>query len=180
MSESLHRLAAAVELAVFDVDGVLTDGRLVLGPAGEEYKNFHARDGQGLVMLRDSGVQIAIISGRTAPVVTERMSALGIQHVYQGVKDKLRVFRTLLEELNVSPERCAYVGDDLPDLPVLLVAGLSVAVADADEFVASHCTWRTHAAGGCGAVREVCDLLLAARGELQRWRLHYIDTQTGA
>ncbi len=173
MHESIAHRAAAVKLAIFDVDGVFTDGRLLLGPAGAEYKSFHARDGQGLVMLRDSGVEIAIISGRTAPVVAERMAVLGIQHVYQGEKDKLRVFYGLLAQLKLSASQTCYVGDDLPDLPVLLATGLSIAVADADAFVASHCHWRTRSVGGSGAVREVCDLLLAARGDLERWQIHF-------
>lgn len=158
--------ARRVRLAAFDVDGVLTDGRLLLGPRGEELKCFHARDGQGLVMLREAGFEIAILTGRSSPVVADRMAELGIHYVHQGCKDKLAVLDALLAILNLSPEEVSYTGDDLPDLAVARRVGLAVAVADAHPALARHCHFRTRLAGGQGAVREICDLLLLARGVL--------------
>ena len=164
-----------MRLVVFDVDGVLTDGRVVLGADGTEYKMFHARDGQGLVMLRDSGIQVAVISGRSSPVVAERMAALGIEHVYQDQSEKLPVFESLLNELGLSADETAYVGDDLPDLPVMLKVGLVIAVADGAEQVLKHAHWQTRNSGGRGAVREVCELIMHAKGTLERQYARYIS-----
>jgi 3-deoxy-D-manno-octulosonate 8-phosphate phosphatase (KDO 8-P phosphatase) len=165
--------AARVRLVVFDVDGVLTDGRLYLGDAGQEFKVFHSRDGQGLVMLRECGVEIAIISGRSSPAVAERMEDLGIRFVYQGRTDKLAVLEGLLSSLQFVPDETAYVGDDLPDLPAMRHVGLAVAVADAHEIVAKHAHWRTRSLGGHGAAREVCDLILDSQGLLGRYESRY-------
>ncbi len=158
--------AVKIRLVVFDVDGVLTDGRLYLGDSGEEYKVFHVRDGQGLVMLRDSGVRIAVISGRSSRAVAERMVELGIGYVFQGQADKLEVFEALLNEVGLEPTEVAYVGDDLPDLPVMRQVGLAIAVADAHPWVKQHAHWQTRLPGGQGAVREVCELLMEAQGML--------------
>jgi 3-deoxy-D-manno-octulosonate 8-phosphate phosphatase (KDO 8-P phosphatase) len=151
----------------FDVDGVLTDGRLVLGSGGDEYKVFHSRDGQGFVMLREAAIQVAVISGRSSPVVAERMAQLGIEFVYQGCNDKLAVFAALLDRLGIGPERAAHVGDDLPDLAVMGRVGLAIAVADAHPEVRRRAHWCTRLPGGRGAAREVCDLLLESRGLLE-------------
>jgi 3-deoxy-D-manno-octulosonate 8-phosphate phosphatase (KDO 8-P phosphatase) len=165
--------AAAIRLAVFDVDGVLTDGGLLLGPAGEEYKVFHVHDGLGLVMLRESGFKVAVISSRSAPVVAERMAALGIEHVFQGRDDKRAVLLELAERLGVEPADVAYVGDDLADLPAMAAAGLPIAVADAHPRVRERAQWVTRKPGGRGAVREVCEMLLEAQQLLEariaRW-----------
>jgi len=158
--------AANVELTIFDVDGVLTDGRLVLGPNGQEFKNFHVRDGLGLVMLRESGVAVAIITGRKSPVVAERMAELGIDLVFQGQSNKLVAFETLLSSLNIDPGAVCYVGDDLPDIPVMRRAGLPITVADADRRVSEYAVYQTEAKGGRGAAREVCELIMAAKGSL--------------
>lgn len=158
--------AVKVRLVVFDVDGVLTDGRLYLGDSGEEYKVFHVRDGQGLVMLRDSGVRIAVISGCSSRAVAERMVELGIDYVFQGQADKLEVFEALLNDVGLEPTEVAYVGDDLPDLPVMRQVGLAIAVADAHPWVKQHAHWQTRLPGGQGAVREVCELLMEAQGML--------------
>ena len=159
--------AADIRLAVFDVDGVLTDGGLVLGPEGEEYKVFHVRDGLGLVMLREAGLKVAVISARSAPVVAERMAALGIEHICQGRHDKRAALLELAERLGVKPAGIAYVGDDLVDLPAMAVAGLPIAVADAHEKVLEAAQWVTRRTGGRGAVREVCEMLLEAQGLLE-------------
>ncbi len=162
--------AAQIQLAIFDVDGVLTDGRLYLGNDGNEFKAFHIRDGQGFRMLLDSGVDIAIISGRRAASVERRLSDLGVRYAYLGVDDKLAAFHHLLARLGLSAEQAAYVGDDLIDLPVMTQVGLAIAVQDADPFVKQHAHWQTPSAGGRGAAREVCELLLEARGQLAELR----------
>jgi len=154
--------ARRIRLLVLDVDGVLTDGRLFISPAGEEFKVFHVRDGSGLVALQRSGVAVAIISGRDSEAVSRRAGELGIRHVRQGVADKARELEALMRELDLRPEETACVGDDTLDLPMLEAAGLAVAVADAHPALRSAAHWVTAAAGGRGAVREVCDLLLSA------------------
>lgn len=159
--------AAAIRLAVFDVDGVLTDGCLVLGPDGEEFKNFHVRDGQGLVMLRDNGVELGIITGRRSAVVEARMAELGIRHVFQGQKNKLEALNELMDELSVDPIEVCYVGDDLPDIPIMQRVGLAVMVADAHWQLRDVVHWRTTSGGGRGAAREVCDLIMYSKGLLE-------------
>lgn len=166
--------AAQIELVILDVDGVLTDGRLYLGNDGNEYKAFHIRDGHGIKMLLAAGVEIAIISGRHAASVERRMADLGIHYAYLGVEDKLSAFNSLLVRLGLLAEQVAYVGDDLIDLPVMTRVGLAIAVRDADPFVKQHAHWQTPSPGGRGAVREVCELLLEARGQLAVLRDRYL------
>jgi len=168
--------ARRVALAIFDVDGVLTDGRLILGDDGTEHKSFHARDGLGLVLLRESGIQVAIISARQSKVTAERMAALGIEYVYQGSEDKSKTFVDLLEKLGLEAEQAAYTGDDLIDLPILLRAGLSAAVADAHPAVRERVDFVTRAKGGRGAVREVCELILSAQDKLASLLQRYLTT----
>jgi 3-deoxy-D-manno-octulosonate 8-phosphate phosphatase (KDO 8-P phosphatase) len=155
--------ARRVRLLVLDVDGVLTDGRLFVSASGEELKVFHVRDGSGLVAIQRAGLTVAIVSGRDSPAVTRRARELGIRHVSQGVADKAVELRSLANELGVTSEEIACVGDDTPDLPMLRLAGLAIAVADAHPALQAEVLWVTKAAGGRGAVREVCDLLLSAR-----------------
>lgn len=171
--ESVLALAARVRLAIFDVDGVLTNGQLLLGPQGEELKQFHVRDGHGLVMLRDSGVRLAVITGRKSPVVVARMEELGIHYVYQGQRHKIEALDALLRELELSPAEVCYVGDDLPDLPVMKRVALPIAVADAHWAIAEAAVWRTALPGGHGAVREVCELVMSAHGTLAAQLAHY-------
>lgn len=165
--------AARIELVIFDVDGVLTDGRLYLGNDGNEYKAFHIRDGYGIKMLLETGVDVAIISGRHAASVERRMMDLGIRHVALGVQDKLAAFNSLLARLDLTADQVAFVGDDLIDLPVMSRVGLAIAVQDADPFVKQHAHWQTPSPGGRGAAREVCELLLEARGQLAALRDRY-------
>lgn len=160
---NIHERAARVRLVVFDVDGVFTDGRLYYGPSGEELKVFHVHDGQGVKRLLRQGVAAAVISGRDSAAVSRRMQDLGIAHVFQGDEDKLPIFERLLKKLALKPEETACVGDDLPDLPLLEAAGLAIAVANALPAVRAKAHLVTGAMGGAGAVREVCDLILAAR-----------------
>lgn len=155
--------AARIRLAVFDVDGVFTDGRLYYGADGAELKAFHTRDGHGIKELLRSGIQVAVISGRRSAAVTRRMQELGITHVFQGCDDKLPVLEQLLKQLGIAAEATACVGDDAPDLPLIQRAGLGIAVSDAHPAVRAVAQLTTRAAGGEGAVREVCDLILAAR-----------------
>ena len=159
--------AARTRLVIFDVDGVLTDGSLFLGDDGQEYKAFHSRDGHGMKMLQRSGVKIGIITGRSSEVVSHRMRDLGIEHVFQGQKDKLPAFERLCAELGVAADECAYVGDDVVDLPIMRRVGLAVAVQDAHALVRKHAHWQTPSGGGRGAAREVCELIMEARGTLE-------------
>ena len=167
--------AEQIELAIFDVDGVLTNGGLILGENGNEYKAFHSRDGLGLVMLRESGCQIAIISGRTSSIVSERMTALGIESVYQGQNDKGKALDDLLEKLHINAKATAYVGDDFIDLPAMRRVGLAIAVADAHPLVIDHAHWVTKEKGGHGAAREVCELIMHARGTLDSQIQQFLD-----
>jgi 3-deoxy-D-manno-octulosonate 8-phosphate phosphatase (KDO 8-P phosphatase) len=158
--------ARAVRLVVFDVDGVLTDGALYIDTEGREHKVFHSRDGHGMKMLRDCGVELAIITGRSSPAVTHRMASLGIEHVFQGQQDKLPAFRQLLVTLGLAAEQAAYVGDDVVDLPIMRRVGFAVAVADAHPLVQRHAHWQTANPGGRGAARDVCELIMEAQGRL--------------
>ncbi|HEY1991136.1 MAG TPA: HAD-IIIA family hydrolase [Gammaproteobacteria bacterium] len=155
--------AARIKLVVFDVDGVLTDGRLYYGAGGEELKVFHVQDGYGLKRLLQAGLKVAIISGRDSAAVTRRMQDLGIEHVFQGDEDKLPLLKRLLERLRFTLEQTACVGDDLPDLPLLEHAGLAVAVNNARPRLKAVAHHVTAAHGGLGAAREVCDLILEAQ-----------------
>ena len=154
--------AAHIRLLVLDVDGVLTDGRLYFGPRGEALKVFHVRDGHGLVELRRAGVEVALISGRRSPMVTARCRELGVRHLHQGVSDKGAALARLRARLGIARAATACVVDDLPDLPLLAGVALSFAVADAHPRVRRAADLVTRLPGGHGAVREVCDRLLAA------------------
>jgi len=158
--------AARIKLAVFDVDGVLTDGRLLYTDDGRELKAFHVHDGLGLKRLIANGIEVGIITSRMSHMVTERTAELGIAHVYQGQDDKLACYEQLIHALKLEPEQTCYCGDDLPDLRVMLRVGLAIAVANAHSAVSGRAHWRTRQRGGEGAAREVCDLLLAAQGKV--------------
>ena len=152
-----------IRLVAFDVDGVFTDGRLYLSNDGVESKAFSIQDGYGIRCLLDAGVDVAVISGRSSVAVEQRMAELGVKHVIQGCRDKVAALGELTEQLGVTVEQCAFVGDDIPDLPLLNAVGYSIAVANAVGAVREACDYTTLADGGFGAVREVCDLVLAAR-----------------
>ena len=161
--EIAKALNKQVRLLILDVDGVLSDGLIYMGNNGEELKAFNVRDGYGIRCALTSDIEVAIITGRKAKLVEDRCATLGITHLYQGQSNKLIAFSDLLEKLAIAPENVAYVGDDLIDWPVMEKVGLSVAVADAHPPRADYVT---RIAGGRGAVREVCDLLLLAQGKL--------------
>lgn len=166
--------AAKIRLAVFDVDGTLTDGRLWYAEDGHETKVFHVHDGLGLKRLQANGVQVALITARISHPVALRAEELDITHVYQGQKDKRACLTELLDALKLAPEQAAFVGDDLPDIAPMRMVGLAVAVANAHPWVAEQAHWQTGKRGGDGAAREVCDLILHAQGhsdaERERWQ----------
>ncbi len=156
----------SIRLLVLDVDGVLTDGRLYYGPRGEALKCFHVRDGHGIKALRAAGIEVAVISGRRSAAVRRRCRELGVAHVVQGADDKLAAFTHLIARLGVAPAECACIGDDVPDVPLLRAAGLAYAVADAHPAALEAAGHATRAKGGRGAVREVCDELIALRTDM--------------
>jgi 3-deoxy-D-manno-octulosonate 8-phosphate phosphatase (KDO 8-P phosphatase) len=163
---SAARRAHTVRLMAFDVDGVLTDGTLFVASDGEEFKAFNILDGHGLRMLRAAGVQLAILSGRESAAVTRRAQELGIEHVHQGIAEKLPAFEALCARAGVTAGECGFVGDDYPDLPVLIRCGFAASVPGAPEAVRSRVHYVTRAAGGRGAVREICEFVLDAQGKL--------------
>ena len=162
--KDIYRKAQKVRLAIFDVDGVLTDGALYYGDSVAEIKAFHVRDGSALKWWREAGRRAASISGRSSPAVMRRAVELGISPLVQGADAKLPALRTILAETRLRPEHVCAIGDDLPDLPVLRNVGLAVAVADAAFEVREDAHFVTTAAGGRGAVREVVEMLLQAQG----------------
>jgi 3-deoxy-D-manno-octulosonate 8-phosphate phosphatase (KDO 8-P phosphatase) len=165
--DPLFKKAEKIKLLVLDVDGVLTDGSIVLDSEGNELKSFHVRDGHGIVMLRRGGVEVALITGRRSAAVSRRAEELGINDVYQNCFDKKTAYRELLKKYSLKDSEVAYIGDDIVDIPVMKSCGLAVAVADADEEIRTVAAMTTRNNGGRGAVREVCEVLLKARG---RWR----------
>jgi 3-deoxy-D-manno-octulosonate 8-phosphate phosphatase (KDO 8-P phosphatase) len=167
VSPDLRARARSIQLLVLDVDGVLTNGRVYYGADGDELKAFHIRDGLGLKMLRATGVEVAIVTGRTSRAVELRAENLGVPHVFQGVSDKLVVFEQLLKRLTLSADAAAAMGDDLPDLPVLRRCGLAACVPEAPALVRGHSHYVAERSGGAGAVRELCELLMAAQGTLE-------------
>jgi 3-deoxy-D-manno-octulosonate 8-phosphate phosphatase (KDO 8-P phosphatase) len=171
-ADILHR-AVAVRLACFDVDGTLTDGRLYIDGEGGEAKAFHVSDGQGLVLLRRHGIDVAFITARHGKAAEKRAAELGVE-VFTGAKDKLAQVQRLCEARGLGLEQVAFMGDDLPDLRVMSRVGLAVAPANAHPWIAAQAHWRTVQAGGEGAARELCDLLLDAQGHfdalLEEWR----------
>lgn len=161
---ALLERAAAIRLLLLDVDGVLTDGKLYFDPDGNELKAFNTRDGFGMKMLQRSGVEVGVITARSSPAVAHRMQQLGIRHVFQGCENKLEAFIQLLAATGLGAEQVCYAGDDWIDLPILMRAGLAVAVANAEIRVKEHAHWVTGQRGGDGAVREICNLILTAQG----------------
>lgn len=166
MNAALIARARNIRLVAFDVDGVMTDGTLFLADDGQEYKGFNSLDGHGLKMLKSSGVQLAIITGRSSRVVEHRAKNLGIDIVHQGAHDKLVVYEALCRELGIDCAATAYMGDDVVDLPVMRRAGLAITVPAAPELVKAHSHYTTTREAGHGAVREACEFLMRAQGTL--------------
>ncbi len=161
--DEIREKAKQLKLLILDVDGVLTDGRLFFDNSGTEYKCFHARDGHGIKLLRQTGVEVAVISGRKSESVALRMKSLGVELVYQGHENKIAAFNEIIQTLGISPDQAAHVGDDLLDLPLMVRTGLSIAVKDANPAVKEYADWCTETPGGQGAVREVCDFIMQAQ-----------------
>ena len=163
-----------LRLVAFDVDGVLTDGGLYLSDSGEEFKRFNSLDGHGLKMLKASGVELAIITGRTSRCVEQRARNLGIARLHQGVEDKFAVMQALLAELKLAPEAAAFMGDDVVDLPVMRRVGLALSVPAAPQVVRDHAHYVSRREAGHGAVREVCEMILGAQGTLDAQLAPYL------
>jgi 3-deoxy-D-manno-octulosonate 8-phosphate phosphatase (KDO 8-P phosphatase) len=169
VSADILNRASAVKLLICDVDGVFSDGRIYLGNAGEELKAFHTRDGYGIKALRQAGIEVAIITGRNSAIVQQRMTSLTVPYIYQGQENKLAAFNELQQQLQLKPEQIAYIGDDLSDWIVMQHCGLAVAVKDAHPYLIQHAHFATSIAGGYGAVRELCDLLLCSQNKFAQF-----------
>ncbi|MCK5894820.1 MAG: HAD family hydrolase [Endozoicomonadaceae bacterium] len=174
MNTTLLAKAKQIKLAVFDVDGVLSEGHLYFTSHDEEIKAFNAQDGLGIKLLQNSGIQTAIITVRKSPLVEKRAKGLGITHIEQGQEDKLTVLTAILAKLNLSLDQVAYLGDDLPDLAAIRRVGLGMAVANAHDFVKQHADGVTCRKGGDGAVREFCELIMDAQGTLDAAQAAYL------
>lgn len=166
--------AAGIRLMIFDVDGVLTDGGLYYGEEGESVKRFNALDGHGIKLMQQYGTAAAIITARQSPYVLRRARDLGIAHVFQGVHDKRQAFEQLLQHTQLTAAACGYLGDDIIDLPVLTRVGFKACVANGHREVKVRSDYVTQASGGNGAVREVCDLVLAAQGNYEAALASYL------
>lgn len=167
--------AKKIKLVIFDVDGVLTDGSLFFGDDGQEYKAFNAKDGHGMKMLQQSGVEVAIITARQSQLVEHRMKNLEVKHVYQGQKDKLPAFKSLIEKLKIHSDEVAYVGDDVVDLPIMIRVGLAISVADGHKLAKENAHWITPSNGGRGAARDVCELIMSSQGTLDGLVQQYLS-----
>lgn len=167
---TIMNIAKDIKLLICDVDGVFSDGLVYMGNQGEELKTFHTRDGYGVKLLMQAGIQVAIITGRQSKIVENRMKALGITLVYQGQDNKLIAYEDILNKLSIAPQQIGYIGDDLIDWPVMEKVGLKVSVADGHPLLVARANYVTHIKGGHGAVREVCDLILQARDELDTYQ----------
>lgn len=165
-TEEIYSKANNIKLAIFDVDGVLTDGQLYLGENGNEYKSFHVHDGLGLVLLLKNGFDVAVITARNSNIVSSRMQALGIKYLYQGQDNKETALLELKTKLKLDTEQICYTGDDLIDLPAMKHVGLKIAVNNAHSAVKDYSDWTTSKNGGYGAAREVAELLLTANGKM--------------
>ncbi|WP_319380038.1 HAD hydrolase family protein [Thiomicrorhabdus sp.] len=161
--------ARKIKLLILDIDGVMTDNKLIYSDQGIELKAFYTRDGHGMVMLQKSGVEIGIITGRKSPLIDKRMRDLKVKHVYQGVPDKLPSFQDLVSRLGLELDEIAYIGDDILDLPILMRVGLSVTPADGDPEVKSRVDHISAFSGGNGCVREMCELLMKSQ---ETWQQH--------
>jgi 3-deoxy-D-manno-octulosonate 8-phosphate phosphatase (KDO 8-P phosphatase) len=165
ISKEVRESAARVKLLVLDVDGVLTDGRIVMDHKGREIKAFNVRDGHGLRLLREAGIEVAILTGRNSPVVQKRAEDLGIFWVRQGVHDKVGAYQEIARELGITDEETCFIGDDVVDIPLLKRVGIPIVVGDGAPEAKRFARYVTQSSGGKGAVREVCDLLLQAQGK---------------
>ena len=178
--ESVLERARSVRLMIFDVDGVMTDGRIYYADSGEEMKAFSTLDGHGIRMLMASGIEIAIITGRHSDVVGHRARNLGIAKVFQGVEDKRSAFLALAESVNLAPGHCGYMGDDVVDLPVLRRCGFAATTHESSELVRRHAQFVASRPAGAGAAREVCELIMRAQGTLDAALAAYLASELNA
>lgn len=174
MNQEVLERARRIKLIVFDVDGVMTDGSLYLCDDGQEFKAFNTQDGLGMKLLKSSGVDMAIITGRTSNVVVKRAENTGVAHYFQGVEDKLEAFLKLASELGLDHAQCAFMGDDVVDLPPMLRCGLAITVPAAPSMVKERAHYITAREGGRGAVREVCELIMQAQGTYDAQMAQYL------
>ena len=168
--------AARLRLMAFDVDGVMTDGGLTYADDGSESKTFNVRDGLGLKLLQDAGIEVAVITGRQSPCVAARMDNLGIAHLQQGIGDKLASMQALLDSLGIVAEEAGYMGDDIVDARIMDACGFSAAPADAHDLTKQYARFVSSKIGGRGAVREVCEFILDAQGKLDAALAPYLPT----
>jgi len=166
--EAVLQRARDVRLVAFDVDGTLTDGRLYYGQTGAETKAFHVHDGLGLTLLAQAGIGVALITARSSAIVTARAAELGISMVFQGVQDKAACLAELCRARGLQTTQAAFMGDDLPDLGALCLSGFAAGPANAHALLCPYLHWRAERAGGAGAARELCDLILHAQGQIER------------
>ena len=162
-AQTVEQRAKRIKVLIFDVDGVMTNGGLTIGDDGQEYKSFNSLDGLGMKLLRATGIEMAIITGRTSNVVTKRAENTGISHFYQGVEDKLEAFNALVKKLNITAEECAFMGDDVVDIPPMRRCGLAITVPSATPLTREYAHYVTTNLAGQGAVREVCELIMQAQ-----------------
>jgi 3-deoxy-D-manno-octulosonate 8-phosphate phosphatase (KDO 8-P phosphatase) len=168
VSDHILKTSEKIKLLVCDVDGVFSDGRIYLGNDGEELKAFHTKDGLGIKSLGNSGVDVAIITGRTSAIVKNRMTALNVKHIIQGQENKLPALIELAKELNLALTQIAYIGDDVPDIACIKAVGLGIAVQDAHPLTLRAADYITFTRGGFGAVRETCDLIMQSQNNLDK------------
>ncbi len=173
-NKQIEDRAKRIKVVIFDVDGVMTNGGLILGDDGLEYKAFHSQDGLGMKLLKASGVQMALITGRTSNVVVKRAENTGVARFYQGIEDKLEAFNELLKEFQISAEDCAFMGDDVVDLPPMRRCGFAVTVPHAMPLVKEHSHYITTRGAGNGAVREICELIMRAQGTFDAQMAQYL------
>jgi len=178
VNKKIAQIANNIKLIILDIDGVMTDGSLYFDNQGQEFKAFNSKDGHGIRLLLENGIEVALITGRESELVKHRAKNLKLSPdlIYQGYRDKLPAFDDLLEKTGIKKEQIAYVGDDVIDLPIMSQVGLSIAVADANWFVKKHADWVCSINGGKGAVREVCELILDAQGKLDALYEDYLWT----
>lgn len=167
MKQTVYDKAKEIQLIIFDVDGILTDGRLFYSDSGYGIKAFHVHDGIGVKCLQAGEIEIGIITTHQSAMIDKRMQDLGIQHVYQGYHNKRPAYDELLSKLNLTPEKVCYVGDDLPDLPLMMRSRLGITVPNAVRDVKQRACWQTEARGGKGAVREIAEMILTAQNKWQ-------------
>jgi 3-deoxy-D-manno-octulosonate 8-phosphate phosphatase (KDO 8-P phosphatase) len=171
--ENIADIAKQIKLVIFDVDGVFTNGDLYLTDEGTEIKTFHSQDGIGIRMLKKTGVKIAVITARQSKLVEYRMQSLGVEDLFQAAENKFQVYEALKEKYQLTDREIAMVGDDLPDLKIIMHCGLGIAVANAQPIIKQHACYITTEKGGKGAVREVCEMLMKAQGSLDKMQMEY-------